>query len=50
MLCFDEMKWYLVGVSNWRIACSKVGGSRPRMYDKVLSNVNWIQETLSAIS
>lgn len=43
-------KWSLVGVTNWRIACSKTGVERPRLYDKITSNVDWIIETVSAIS
>ncbi|KAK4875624.1 hypothetical protein RN001_012046 [Aquatica leii] len=46
----DSKKWFLAGVSNWRIACSNAGVDRPRMYDKISSNVDWIQETISAIS
>lgn len=42
--------WFLVGVTNWRIACSKSGVQRPRMYDKIATNVDWILETVSAIS
>ncbi|KAF5279205.1 hypothetical protein FQR65_LT03452 [Abscondita terminalis] len=45
-----SQKWFLAGVSNWRIACSSTGVDRPRMYDKISSNVDWIQETVSAIS
>lgn len=52
MLCLlpDGVRWSLVGVSNWRIACSKIGVQRPRMYDKITSNVDWIHQTISAIS
>ncbi|KAL1140532.1 hypothetical protein AAG570_000462 [Ranatra chinensis] len=44
MLCLhpDEQRWVLTGVSNWRIACSKIGDQRPRLYDKIISNVDWI--------
>lgn len=52
MICqlADSGKWFLAGVSNWRIACSNAGVDRPRLYDKATSNVDWIQETISAIS
>ncbi|KAF5273845.1 hypothetical protein FQA39_LY00960 [Lamprigera yunnana] len=46
----ENTQWFLAGVSNWRIACSSTGVDRPRMYDKVSSNVDWIKETISAIS
>ncbi|CAG9761004.1 unnamed protein product [Ceutorhynchus assimilis] len=38
--------WTLVGITNWRIACAKNGMERPRMYDKISSNVDWIRETI----
>ncbi|XP_066247689.1 atrial natriuretic peptide-converting enzyme [Euwallacea similis] len=41
-------KWMLVGVTNWRIACTKNGTERPRMYDKIFSNVDWIRETITS--
>ncbi|GLH06266.1 Serine protease nudel [Gryllus bimaculatus] len=52
MLCLSPKtwKWNLVGISNWRIACSKLGVERPRMYDKITSNIEWIKRTMSAIS
>ncbi|XP_069697867.1 atrial natriuretic peptide-converting enzyme [Periplaneta americana] len=52
MLCLlgDSKSWTLVGVSNWRIACSKSGTERPRLYDKITSNIEWIHKTMSAIS
>uniref|UniRef100_A0A1V1FKK9 Putative serine protease 38 n=1 Tax=Reticulitermes speratus TaxID=60591 RepID=A0A1V1FKK9_9NEOP len=52
MLCLlsDNKTWTLVGVSNWRIACSKSGTERPRLYDKITSNIEWIHKTMSAIS
>lgn len=52
MLCLlsDNKSWTLVGVSNWRIACSKSGTERPRLYDKITSNIEWIHKTMSAIS
>ncbi|XP_044754898.1 coagulation factor VII [Coccinella septempunctata] len=40
--------WSIVGVTNWRIACSRNGMVRPRMYDKISSNINWIHETLNS--
>lgn len=52
MVCLssETNKWVLVGVTNWRIACSKSGMERPRMYDKIFSNVDWIRETVNAVS
>lgn len=49
--CLDpiEGKWSIVGVSNWRIACTKAGMGRPRMYDKISSNIEWIKKTIGAI-
>ncbi|XP_014358510.2 atrial natriuretic peptide-converting enzyme isoform X1 [Papilio machaon] len=49
MMCFDEnsKRWSLAGVSGWRIACSKIGLGRPRIYDAVSSHVDWIQKTIS---
>lgn len=53
MLCVssDGKRWSLVGVSTWRIACAGSGATRgterPRMYDKINSNVAWIQETIA---
>jgi len=41
-------KWTLVGVTNWRIACGKNGTERPRMYDKISSNVEWIREIIAS--
>ncbi|XP_066997749.2 atrial natriuretic peptide-converting enzyme [Anabrus simplex] len=51
MLCLspETKTWKILGVSNWRIACSKVGVERPRMYDKITSNIPWIKRTMSAI-
>ncbi|XP_045519757.1 atrial natriuretic peptide-converting enzyme [Pieris brassicae] len=48
MMCFDEKSkhWSLLGVSSWRIACSKIGLGRPRIYDAVTSHVDWIQKTI----
>nr|XP_023018863.1 atrial natriuretic peptide-converting enzyme [Leptinotarsa decemlineata] len=45
----ENEKWTLVGITNWRIACAKNGLERPRMYDKISSNVNWIRESISSI-
>ncbi|CAK1552115.1 unnamed protein product [Leptosia nina] len=49
MMCFDPISkhWSLLGVSGWRIACSKIGLGRPRIYDSVTSHVDWIQKTIS---
>lgn len=46
----DNRRWSLIGITNWRIACTKVGMERPRMYDKIGSNVDWILETINAVS
>lgn len=48
-LLSDEKRWALVGVSNWRIACTHTGTNqeRPRMYDKIESNVSWIREIIN---
>lgn len=43
-----ERKWALVGVASWRIACAPNGIERPRMYDKITSNTQWIRETIAA--
>ncbi|KAF7270354.1 hypothetical protein GWI33_016680 [Rhynchophorus ferrugineus] len=50
MLCkmADSDSWTLVGITNWRIACAKNGMERPRLYDKISSNVDWIRETITA--
>nr|CAI5828671.1 unnamed protein product [Callosobruchus analis] len=42
----EEDKWTLVGITNWRIACSKNGQERPRVYDKISSNINWIRDSI----
>ncbi|XP_062141765.1 uncharacterized protein LOC133849595 isoform X2 [Drosophila sulfurigaster albostrigata] len=42
-------QWALIGVSSWRIACGPTGVERPRMYDKIASNADWIRETVNAI-
>ncbi|XP_063974822.1 atrial natriuretic peptide-converting enzyme [Diachasmimorpha longicaudata] len=48
MLCLqsDGRRWALTGVSSWRIACSKPGHERPRLYDNVSSNIAWIKSTI----
>ncbi|XP_031835982.1 atrial natriuretic peptide-converting enzyme isoform X3 [Nomia melanderi] len=48
MLCLrsDGQRWALTGVGSWRIACSKAGIERPRLYDKVSSNIAWIRSTI----
>lgn len=39
--------WTLAGVSSWRVACSKTpSAERPRVYDKVSSNLEWIRRTM----
>lgn len=52
MLCMlpDGVRWSLVGITNWRIACTNSKGAvgRPRMYDKISSNIDWIEETIGA--
>ncbi|KAJ2952813.1 hypothetical protein O0L34_g7177 [Tuta absoluta] len=49
MMCFDNKSkhWSLVGVSGWRIACSKIGLGRPRIYDSIASHVDWIRRTIA---
>ncbi|CAB0007686.1 unnamed protein product [Nesidiocoris tenuis] len=49
MMCLhpDGYRWVLAGVSNWRIACSKIGDQRPRLYDQTISNVEWIKSTMA---
>lgn len=51
MMCLlsDEKRWALVGVSSWRIACTHSGTERPRMYDRIESNVAWIRDIINAI-
>lgn len=51
MLCLlsDNSRWSIVGVSSWRIACSHSGTERPRMYDKIESNVSWIREIINSV-
>ncbi|CAG9862459.1 unnamed protein product [Phyllotreta striolata] len=44
----DNEKWFLTGVTNWRIACAKNGLERPRLFDKISSNVKWIKETIAS--
>ncbi|XP_050310358.1 atrial natriuretic peptide-converting enzyme-like [Anthonomus grandis grandis] len=43
-------QWTLVGVTNWRIACGKNGMERPRVYDLIASNVEWIRETINSVN
>ncbi|XP_046964777.1 atrial natriuretic peptide-converting enzyme isoform X1 [Vanessa cardui] len=49
MMCFDDnsKRWSLIGVTGWRIACSKIGLGRPRIYDAVTSHIDWIRRTIS---
>lgn len=48
MVCLtsQQQRWVLIGVSNWRLSCSPIGMQRPRLYDKVVSNVNWIRNII----
>ncbi|RVE40495.1 hypothetical protein evm_014854 [Chilo suppressalis] len=49
MMCFDQKTkhWALIGVSGWRIACSKIGLGRPRIYDAISSQIDWIKQTIT---
>ncbi|XP_026742483.1 atrial natriuretic peptide-converting enzyme [Trichoplusia ni] len=49
MMCFNEKtkQWSLEGVSAWRIACTKIGLGRPRIYDSISSHVDWIRRTIA---
>lgn len=51
ILCLlsDEKRWSIVGVGSWRIACTHSGSERPRMYDKIESNVSWIREIINSV-
>jgi hypothetical protein len=51
LLCLlsDKKRWQIVGVSSWRIACTHSGTERPRMYDKIESNVSWIREIINSV-
>lgn len=51
MMCLlsDEKRWALVGVSSWRIACTHSGTERPRMYDRIESNVSWIRNIINSV-
>lgn len=44
----DTKRWALVGVASWRIACAPTGVERPRMYDKISSNAEWIRSIITA--
>ncbi|XP_014244352.1 atrial natriuretic peptide-converting enzyme isoform X2 [Cimex lectularius] len=46
----DGYRWVLAGVSNWRIACSKVGDRRPRLYDQTIPNIEWIKSIIFSSS
>ncbi|KAL1498247.1 hypothetical protein ABEB36_009077 [Hypothenemus hampei] len=52
MVCKSPIsdQWTLIGVTNWRIACTKTGMERPRMYDKIASNIEWIRETIANLN
>ncbi|XP_012228176.1 atrial natriuretic peptide-converting enzyme [Linepithema humile] len=49
MLCLQEdgRRWALTGIGSWRIACSKDGLERPRLYDKISSHIDWIKSTIA---
>ncbi|XP_065203065.1 atrial natriuretic peptide-converting enzyme-like [Planococcus citri] len=51
MICLTskQNRWILVGVSSWRISCTPIGMQRPRLYDKITSNVNWIQSVIQDV-
>nr|XP_018912555.1 PREDICTED: atrial natriuretic peptide-converting enzyme-like isoform X2 [Bemisia tabaci] len=51
MICMrpEGKSWVLAGISNWRIACSQPGMQRPRLYDKISSNIDWIDNTIKQI-
>lgn len=51
ILCLlsDEKRWALIGVSSWRMGCTHSGTERPRMYDKIESNVSWIREIINSV-
>lgn len=44
----NTKRWALVGVTSWRIACAPTGVERPRMYDKISSNSEWIRSVITA--
>ncbi|XP_034239987.1 atrial natriuretic peptide-converting enzyme [Thrips palmi] len=47
LVCLHGRSWTLAGVSSWRVACSKTpSAERPRMYDKVSSNLEWIRRAM----
>lgn len=48
MICVnsEDQRWTLVGLTNWRIACAPAGVQRPRMYDKMAPNVDWILSSI----
>lgn len=50
VLCIlpDSLRWALVGIASWRIACAPTGIERPRMYDKITPNSAWIRQTINA--
>ncbi|XP_058801065.1 atrial natriuretic peptide-converting enzyme [Phymastichus coffea] len=51
LLCLlpDRRRWAVLGVASWRIACGSnpTGIERPRLYDQVTSNLDWIQSTIN---
>lgn len=44
----DSLRWALVGIASWRIACAPTGIERPRMYDKITPNSAWIRQTINS--
>ncbi|XP_049952407.1 atrial natriuretic peptide-converting enzyme [Schistocerca serialis cubense] len=52
MVCLssDSKRWILMGLSNWRIACAASGMERPRLYDKITSNIDWIFKTMQTVT
>lgn len=44
----NDEKWFLTGITNWRIACAKNGSERPRLFDKLSSNIKWIKESITS--
>lgn len=45
----NTKRWVLVGVASWRItSCASSGVERPRMYDKISSNAEWIRSVITS--
>lgn len=51
MMCLlsDERRWALFGISSWRLGCTQAGTERPRMYDRIESNVSWIRDIINSV-